>query len=273
MECRIKDFYIITIKNITYLNQEIYSNKTVEYKNTLYWDELILFKDCYATVYFDDKVHNIEPNDILYLPSGKHTQYKVKIQSPGDFIDIFFISNIHMNSSSTLYKLGSGNANINFQQILTIWQQNPTLNHAKCMSILWDIISKIQSNQKLAKELSSVIEPAIEYIQQHYLDQNISVEQLSTRCGVSYSQFLKIFENQTSTTPKNYIIKLKMSYACELLKTDKSITEISEIMGFNDVYFFSKQFKKYMNISPTDYRKRFLQNSEFFNRVKPWEKI
>ena len=50
MECRIKDFYILTIKNITYLNQEIYSNKTVEYKNTLYWDELILFKDCYATV-------------------------------------------------------------------------------------------------------------------------------------------------------------------------------------------------------------------------------
>ena len=69
MECRIKDFYIITIKNITYLNQEIYSNKTVEYKNTLYWDELILFKDCYATVYFDDKVHNIEPNDILWAPA------------------------------------------------------------------------------------------------------------------------------------------------------------------------------------------------------------
>ena len=75
MDCKIKDFYILTINNVTYLNQEIYSNKTVEYKNTLYWDELILFKDCYATVYFDDKVHNIEPNDILFLPSGKHTQY------------------------------------------------------------------------------------------------------------------------------------------------------------------------------------------------------
>ena len=112
-----------------------------------------------------------------------------------------------MNSSSTLYKLGYGNANINFQQILTIWQQNPTLNHAKCMSILWDIISKIQSNQKLAKELSSVIEPAIEYIQQHYLDRNISVEQLSTRCGASYSQFLKIFEKQTSTTPQKLYYK------------------------------------------------------------------
>ncbi|MFQ8952123.1 MAG: helix-turn-helix domain-containing protein [Oscillospiraceae bacterium] len=272
MECRIKDFYILTIKNITYLNQEIYSNKTVEYKNTLYWDELILFKDCYATVYFDDKVHNIEPNDILYLPSGKHTQYKVKIQSPGDFIDIFFISNIHMNSSSTLYKLGSGNANINFQQILTIWQQNPTLNHAKCMSILWDIISKFRAIKNWQRAFKRN-RAGNQYIHSITSIRTFPVEQLSTRCGVSYSQFLKIFEKQTSTTPKNYIIKLKMSYACELLKTDKSITEISEIMGFNDVYFFSKQFKKYMNISPTDYRKRFLQNSEFFNRVKPWEKI
>lgn len=272
MDCKIKDFYILTIQNITYLDQRIYTNNIVEYKSTLYWDELILFKNCYATVYFDDQVHNIEPNDILFLPSGTHTKYNVKIQSPGDFIDIFYVSNVHINSVSRLYKLTSSNANINFQQILTIWQQNPTLNHAKCMSILWEIISKIQNNQRAVKNLSSAIEPAIEYIKSHYLDQDLSVKQLSTRCGISYSQFLKIFEKQLSTTPKNYIIKLKMSYACELLETDKSITEISEIVGFTDVYFFSKQFKKHMNISPTGYRKRFLQNREFFNRVKPWEK-
>ncbi len=135
---------------------------------------------------------------------GNHKVIKLFHISERRFCTFFKIFS-DMNSSSTLYKLGSGNANINFQQILTIWQQNPTLNHAKCMSILWDIISKIQRNQKLAKELSSVIEPAIEYIQQHYLDQNISIEQISTRCGVSYSQFLKIIEKQTSTTKKNIL--------------------------------------------------------------------
>ena len=34
----------------------------------------------------------------------------------------------------------------------------------------------------------------------------------------------------------------------------------------------SEQFKKYMNLSPSEYRKKFLQNNEYYNYVKPWEK-
>lgn len=272
MDYPISDFFISTIKDVTYLDQSIYPNKFVEYRPILYWDELILFKNCYATVYFDDSVYNIKPNDILFLPSGKHTKYRVDIQIPGSFIDIFFTSNIHINSTSNLYRQPSNNASINFQQMLVLWQQNKFLNRAKCMSHLWDIISKIQNSQKLAKNESDILYPAIEYIKLNYLDKNISADLLAKHCGLSYSRLLKLFKKQLSTTPKNYIIKLKMNHACELLKTNMSITEISENIGFNDVYFFSKQFKKHMNISPTDYRKKFLQNCEFFNKVKPWEK-
>lgn len=273
MDCKIKDFYITDIREVSYIDQKIYPNNFVQYGTHLQWDELVFFKDTYATVYFDDHIFNIEPNDILFLTSGEHKKYVLEIHRPGTFIDIFYASNIPLNSTPTLYKFSTNNTYINFQQILAIRQQNPAKNYAKCMSILWDLIYKIQTNTRLPKAQNEMIEPAIEYIENHYLDPQISVEKLATRCGISYSMFLKIFEQRFSTTPKNYIIKLKMNHACELLKTEKSITEISEALGFTDVYFFSKQFKKYMNLSPTTYRKRFLQNIELYNRVNPWEKI
>lgn len=272
MDCTLKDFYIMDIYNVTYIDQRIYSKKYVEYKPKLYWDELMFFNDCIATINFDNQKYNVEPNDILFLPSGSYSKYTVTIQKPGDVIDIFLISNIHLNTTSKLYKSTSHNTKIDYQQILTTWQQNPTLNHAKCMSILWDIIHKINKEQNLNKNQSDIIKPAIEYIKCHYLEKNISINKLCALCGVSYSLFLKTFEKELSTTPNKYIINLRMNYACDLLKTDKKITEISEIIGFTDVYFFSKQFKKYIGISPTTYRQKYLQNREYFNKVKPWEK-
>lgn len=273
MDCKIKDFYISNIMRVAHIDQTIYPNNYVEYRNTLNWDELIFFKDTFATIYFDDFIFNIEPNDILFLPSGQHEKYIVKLHKPGAFTDIYFISNIHLNSTATIYKSPTRNINVLFHQALTIWQQNPELNHAKTMSILWDLIYKIQTSICIPNAQSKLIEPAVEYIFEHYRDTDIAVHKLATKCGMSYSLFLKTFEQRFSTTPKNYIINLKMNDACEMLKANKTITEISEDLNFTDVYFFSKQFKKHVGVSPSTYRRKLKQNNEFFNIIQPHEKV
>ena len=56
--------------------------------------------------------------------------------------------------------------------------------------------------------------------------------------------------------PKKYIIKKKIDYACELLLLGRySVTEVAEMSNFSDVYYFSRQFKEYIGVSPTDYIK------------------
>lgn len=272
MDCNITDFYISHIQNISFIDQKIYLNNFVEYRPYLYWDELIYFKDTFATVYFDNQVFNIEPDNILFLTSGDHQKYIIEFHQSGTFTDIFFTSNLHFNSKPALYQSLSLDIYGNFQRILAAWQQNPVKNRAECMSILWNLIYKIQNCYRLSRLNYDSLKPAIDYIKANCFNTQISTKKLASQCGMNYSQFLENFKQKFHTTPKSYVISLKIDKACEMLKTQKSIVEISENLGFTDVCFFSKQFKKYMNLSPSEYRKKFLQNNEYYNYVKPWEK-
>ena len=57
-------------------------------------------------------------------------------------------------------------------------------------------------------------------------------------------------------TPRSYIIFLRIKYACDLLKSQMyNVTEISELCGFSNVYYFSKCFKKQMGVPPSEYIK------------------
>ena len=58
-------------------------------------------------------------------------------------------------------------------------------------------------------------------------------------------------------SPNEYIIELRLQFAKSLLdNTNISIKQVSEHVGYNDQYFFSRLFKKHIGISPQEYRKR-----------------
>jgi YesN/AraC family two-component response regulator len=58
--------------------------------------------------------------------------------------------------------------------------------------------------------------------------------------------------------PKRYIIQMKINHAAELLRFGEyKISDVALMSGYSDVYFFSRQFKKYMGISPSDFVKKY----------------
>ena len=72
MNCSLNDFYIKDIDRVHYIDEKIYTTNHVEYRPFLHADELILFKDTVATVFFNDYIFHVEPDDILNLPHGIH---------------------------------------------------------------------------------------------------------------------------------------------------------------------------------------------------------
>jgi AraC-like DNA-binding protein len=73
--------------------------------------------------------------------------------------------------------------------------------------------------------------------------------------NLSNSRYVAIFTQCMGMPPVRYILELRLRYACQLLEsTDMSIKEISALSGYSDPHFFSKQFKKYIGVSPRDYR-------------------
>ena len=74
--------------------------------------------------------------------------------------------------------------------------------------------------------------------------------------GISLPHFRRLFTQQFSVSPQHFLIKMRLNLASRLLvETDLQIQEIAEQCGFTDIYFFSKQFKRFNNVSPLAFRK------------------
>ena len=104
--------------------------------------------------------------------------------------------------------------------------------------------------------------------------ENISVAEMSALANMSVSGFAHHFKKIFGLAPGQYLIRLKIGRAQKLLiGTDKSITEISMELGYDNVSHFNSQFKKFVGTSPQNYRKLWVGNEQFKNLNHIYEEI
>jgi AraC-like DNA-binding protein len=87
-------------------------------------------------------------------------------------------------------------------------------------------------------------------------ESEINFEELASQFNVSYVWFRKAFKAVMGISPGQYHLNIKIEKACQIIReTTLSISEIAYKTGFYSEFYFSKIFKKKMNVSPSDYRK------------------
>lgn len=83
----------------------------------------------------------------------------------------------------------------------------------------------------------------------------VSVNELARRTGYSPIHFARVFKNVTGLLPREFMIQARIARAKQLLRESPlSIGEISDALGYSDVFFFSRQFKERTGLSPTRFR-------------------
>ncbi len=94
------------------------------------------------------------------------------------------------------------------------------------------------------------------------VSQNLSVEQLAKKAGMSVSTLERRFRSHLGTSPKRFILHSKVAASCELLlSSPMSVGEISEYLGYNDAASYTRAFSGIMHMSPTAYRKYYKANT------------
>lgn len=103
--------------------------------------------------------------------------------------------------------------------------------------------------------LENEVELAMHYFRENYRSE-INVEDYALSRGMSASNFYRVFKQISGSTPLQYILKLRLSNAQNLLENSNlSIAEIASAVGYENPLYFSRLFNKHIGVSPSEYRK------------------
>lgn len=103
--------------------------------------------------------------------------------------------------------------------------------------------------------LENEVELAMHYFRENYRSE-VNVEDYALSRGMSASNFYRVFKQISGSTPLQFILKLRLSNAQNLLENSNlTIAEIASEVGYENPLYFSRLFHKHIGVSPSEYRK------------------
>ncbi|MDN4504283.1 AraC family transcriptional regulator [Alteromonadaceae bacterium BrNp21-10] len=105
----------------------------------------------------------------------------------------------------------------------------------------------------------NVFKDCINFLQQNYMN-SISIEELAKLSCMSLSTFERRFKKQFAITPNQYVKRLRIHKACELLIAGYSIQHVTMACGFCDQSYFTREFRVAMGMTPRKYQLHSMDN-------------
>ena len=209
--------------------------------------------ECNGEKYFTDNTHP------LFISRGSNYTLHGLEDSMTYVINMVISEHIE---SDTFYRFTSFPTS-SVQNILSTMERAWTLQKPSSqyhlLSGLYEIIGRLNdqmSNHYLPQTKRAKILPSIEYIEKHFSDSDISNDLLASISGISTVYFRKIFFEIYQKSPMQYIHMLRMEKAKTLLESGySSVGETAHLVGFNNIYHFSRTFKQAYGIAPSMYGK------------------
>lgn len=131
-------------------------------------------------------------------------------------------------------------------------------NRYRAIGTIYEIFGLIKRREEAAYMTSSTDGKLFTtrlYIQEHYADPALSMDQIAAASGLSIHHLNMLFRKKYGSSCWQYVIATRIEAASKLLRMPGySIGTVAEQCGFRDAYYFSRLFKQRMHVSPNSYR-------------------
>ena len=219
---------------------------------------LVYFVEGINEYVYDGVTYTATPGTVIYLPQGR--AYDIFRTTPSQCVFVNFTT-VQETREEPFVKHYANHVKFRdaLQSLLYSYRCRRVGYEAECLGILYGMLAMIQASDRAAylpRARFQKILPAVDYINTHFTGGDIRTEKLAALSGVSVRYFNKLFAVYFGVSPREYIIRLRLDAAQNLLSsTVQTVSEIASACGFTDVYYFSKVFRKLTGMTPSEYRK------------------
>ena len=202
------------------------------------------------------------PGDCIYLPQGSN--YTVKLPEKNALaetgihaMNFLLLGEKNEFAPFVLHVRGRDGALAAFKNAETFWRDRSIGYEEACFMELYRLIfllKKEAAKDAPSKALMDKLAPAIRYLEENYTEEDIRISHLAALCSVSEEYLRRLFRAAFSEPPSVYVRNLRLRRAEDLLRSGEcSVSQVAILSGFNDVSYFSREFKKATGFSPSRY--------------------
>ena len=122
--------------------------------------------------------------------------------------------------------------------------------------IIWEYLYQHHISSHFEKNKPNTpVKDVLDYIHNNYQEE-LSLENMTSIAHMSKEHLCRIFRKSTGQTPISYLKQYRILKSCYYLKeTDKKISDICTLVGFNNISYFNREFLRILQTTPSQYRK------------------
>lgn len=216
--------------------------------------------------------YDVHRDQYFILPAGEPHVYASDEDDPWTIYWIhfrgelaqYYVTNIHSPFDVTPTKKSRILNRINlFEEIFQSLDHSYAIENIRyAMATFQHYLASLRYIQQYREAVANadngndVVSMAIHYFEEN-IEHEITLKNVSDFVGKSPSHLSSVFKEKIGYSPLNYFTLLKIKKACEMLdNSGMKINQISLKLGYEDPYYFSRQFSKVMGMSPKSYRSR-----------------
>lgn len=114
--------------------------------------------------------------------------------------------------------------------------------------------SRVSRFQQSVPRPAKALAPAVSYVERHYAEK-LRMPTAAKLCDLSPFQFSRNFKRENGFTFRDFVVRVRIQRAAELIRQSKvSVTEAGFGVGFNDLSYFARMFRRQFGVSPSRYR-------------------
>ena len=141
-----------------------------------------------------------------------------------------------------------------FRKLYTLRHTEVEETYCAAMAVIYELLSVLAARRTPSgRSGDSRLAAAERYIHAHFRDGELRTDTLAALTGLGKKQFTTLFSRCYHTTPAQYVIDLRLRTAATLLSDGLGVSAVADAVGFSDVYYFSKLFKRRFFLPPSRY--------------------